>query len=137
MNIRSFIESLQKKYPEAVKLNDPAEPIPGGIDPLHELYALSDGLELPFGRIFSVDAALTRVNYKLFGVDWFCFGYNYAHTFWLCLWEAEDDDLWITAWDSDSKKPVGNAVWKTVEEFLSDTLKKYEAEKGKLRVTDV
>lgn len=127
MSLKTYIESLQQRYPRGVKLNSPLGTVPPYLEPLQELYALSDGLELPFGCIFTAERALQGSKSSLFLPDWFCFGWNGNHTFWLCLYEPDDNGLWLTSWCPESRKPIGEAVCKTVEEFLTAQAMEYQA----------
>ncbi len=92
--------------------------------PLRELYDFCDGASLPFGDIYPHSAAVAQSKRVPFRPDWFVFGRDRYFNFWLCAF-AEDDALWITAWDHEAGVEIDGAVWATPEEFLIETLEEY------------
>ncbi|HNX57681.1 MAG TPA: hypothetical protein PKK43_01175 [Spirochaetota bacterium] len=128
-DIKSYVESLINKYGSSVYMCNPnvdngeAGIIPGA---LKELYGFMSKASLPFGEIFSVEEALRQSERNPFKPDWFVFGKDRYFSFWLCLYNPDDEGLSFTSWDHDSGNEIDGAVWTDVISFLKDMEQEYE-----------
>lgn len=122
-DIKSYFESLVCNHGSSVSISTPeikhseAGTIP---DALIELYGFLSKASLPFGEIFSVEEALKQSERSPFAPDWFVFGKDRYFSFWLCLYNPDDEGLNFTSWDHDSGNEIDGAVWGDVISFFRD-----------------
>lgn len=92
-DIFSYIKKLESeydtmiKYKEARRKEDELKRVP---EALKELYKKTDGICLPFGRVYSLEEAIEHSNTDMYG-KCFCFGEDYLNEhIWLCLYEPNE-----------------------------------------------
>ncbi len=127
MTIENFLAKIPEKQKSLISRSPPLVSLPSGIPaPFHDLYLYSNGLDLPFGRLFNISQALKESARKPFNSKWFVFGKDNYFTYWLCALKPEDQNLWITTWDHGAGLGIdGELVWGSLEEFLIDELEEF------------
>lgn len=129
MSIDVFLSDLKKKYPDSVSMNKSLFVVPSDLpEPLKGIYALANGLDLPFGYVLPIERAVEESKNSPFSPDWFVFGKDHYFSFWLCAYKPDEDGAWITTWDHESRNEIDGAVWKTLEEFFAEMLDEHEAQ---------
>jgi len=125
--IEAYINNLKKKYDmvKIVECNSRKQNLKGIPDRLHDLYKTALEVELPFGRIFTVDRALKQSKNKPFSPNWFVFGQDNYFSFWLCSYSPDKEGLSFTYWDHESGNDIDGAVWPDLESFLQDLEEEY------------
>lgn len=124
--LEGFIEKMKQKYGSEVMLTEraPGFPLPDGIpEPLTELYTLYESAAFPFGEIFRAEDEDEQQRYFR-EQGWFCFGFDFYFSYWLCSYEPDGEGLWLTSWDHDSESDI-EAVYSDLTEFLSAMEKEY------------
>ncbi|MHC1748046.1 MAG: hypothetical protein AB9856_06600 [Cellulosilyticaceae bacterium] len=120
-NLKLYLERLQEKYGDTVKLNDARlkeielDKVP---KELQNLYKLVSQANLPFGKIFSVERAIKESENEPFKSKWFVFGKDNYFSFWLCSYEKDKEGLSFTSWDHESGSEIGEAADEDIVSFL-------------------
>lgn len=125
--LEEYISNLKKKYEDVkiVECNSKKQNLKGIPNILHDLYETVLEVELPFGRIFTVDIALEQSKNKPFSPNWFVFGRDNYFSFWLCSYSPDKEGLSFTYWDHESGNEIDGAVWPDLESFLQDLEDEY------------
>ncbi|NRT91291.1 hypothetical protein [Clostridium beijerinckii] len=128
-NIKSYFETLAKKYENEVSLTTPniengnLQQVP---DALHQLYKLTSSAKLPFGEIYSIEEVLKQSERSPFKPNWFVFGRDKYFSFWLCSFIEDEEGLSFTYWDHESGNEIDGAVWSDIVSFLEEIQSNYE-----------
>lgn len=126
MSFVNIIKDIRIKYPDLVICEAPLNEVNDRVPEIFKsIYTFANGINLPFGSIFSLDDAINKSKRLPFSPDWFVFGYDNYFTYWLCRY-SPDGDLWITTWDHESGNDIEEAVWPDLIEFLVEMLEEYE-----------
>lgn len=87
---------------------------------LQELYALGNGMRLPFGDIYTI-AQIQEISQKApFFPDWLVFGQDPFGGFWVCRKEPNAEGFSFTTWDHDFETEISEPIFATVLEVLDD-----------------
>src|SRR5262245_26180972 len=124
MSIRDDLHHLLQRI--AAETGDVCEPQPAaGLntdqdlpEALRSFYSETNGLELPFLKVFSVEQLPHMQGYVL-DSSWILFGQDYYFSFYLCAKTPSSDGALITTWDRESDAEVEPA-FRTVLELLND-----------------
>jgi hypothetical protein len=123
-NFEIYLDSLKRKYSDELEVSysddssiERLENVPNVLRPL---YSVISSAKLPFGQIFSIDEALKHSQRLPFIPDWFVFGKDKYFSYWICLYNEDDDGLSFTYWDHTSGNILEGAVWGDVVEFLQE-----------------
>lgn len=125
--IENYLNIIKEKYDgvRIIETNLKNPNLIGIPNILHGLYEIISEVELPFGRIFTVEQALEQSKNKPFSPNWFVFGRDNYFSFWLCSYSPDTEGLSFTYWDHESGNEIEEAVWPDLESFLQDLEEEY------------
>jgi hypothetical protein len=115
--VRGVFDQIDRETRFSVTLAKPATNLSEIPEPLRPLYAISDGVTLPFGDVYPALAFRT----ERFPSGWFCFGANHSFSFFLCHRSSSPS---ITTWDLESGTRI-EAVFDTAYDWLVDEYREY------------
>jgi hypothetical protein len=118
-NLKQLLGTFELELGFTTRLRAPAEAIETLPASLRPLYALSNGVDLPFGTIFPRAEQDHRC-----GPEWLCFGQDHYSTYYLCRCEPDPNGLSLAAWDHESRTPI-EATHADVEEWLESEYQRY------------
>lgn len=128
MGIQTIVENYKNQYGDRVETRSPLTEFKNIPKVLWEFYAYSNGIQLPFGIIYTKNVALEKSQRSPFLSDWFVFGFDGYFTFWLCRFDPDLESLSITTWDHESGNIIEDAIWKNLEEFIVEIHEEWEEE---------
>lgn len=118
-----YLNDLKTKYGDSVIVNNSnfnkeiLEKTPKALQPV---YKKISKLVLPSGEIFTIDTALKISEQAPFNPNWFVFGKDTYFSFWLCLYEPDENGLSFTYWDHESRNKIDEAVYPDLISFLQE-----------------
>ena len=77
-------------------------------------------VDLPYGRIYDLDLAITNSNRAPFSPDWFVFGQDNYFSFWLCYKRNNNCGHYFTYWDHESGLEIEAPIWDDLLSFLKE-----------------
>lgn len=102
-----------------------AERIPDSLPlVLKRFYRITNGIVLPFGRIFPVEGVVRAAQAQPMEPDWIVFGQDPHFTFWLCR-KTPWNGCSVTSWDHESRTEIGEPCWEEILDFLESEYEAY------------
>ena len=129
-DFEKYLEDIKIKYAESVKVipsEKKLELLKKIPDLLHPVYDIISSLELPFGQIFTIEEALKQSQKLPYKPDWFVFGKDKYFSFWICLFNKDEDGLSFTYWDHESGNEIDGAAWEDIVSFLEELEENYNS----------
>ncbi len=87
---------------------------------LQELYALGDGIDLPFGYVYTIAQIQEASKTAPFFPDWLVFGQDPYGVFWVCKKQPDAQGLSFTTWDHDFEEEIDDPIFADVLSLLDD-----------------
>lgn len=116
VDLQSFLEELVEKDMTPAKLED-IQTLPHA---LQELYAFGEGIDLPFGYVYTIAQIQENSKIAPFFPDWLVFGQDSYGVFWVCRKEPNAEGFSFTTWDHDFETEIDAPIFADVLSFLDD-----------------
>ncbi len=116
VDLQSFLEELVEKDMTPAKSED-IQTLPHA---LQELYALGEGIDLPFGYVYTIAQIQENSKIAPFFPDWLVFGQDPYGVFWVCRKEPNAEGFSFTTWDHDFETEIDAPIFADVLSFLDD-----------------
>jgi hypothetical protein len=115
--IRDVFAQIERETDVSITLAKPADNLSDVPEPLRPLYAISDGVALPFGDLYPVAGFRTEG----FPRGWVCFGADHYFSFFLCHKSSSPS---VTTWDHESGTEI-EAIFDGAYDWLVDQYREY------------
>lgn len=109
--IRDLFAQIELETGASINLTNPSGNVSELPRSLRSLYAVTDGVALPFGDIYPMDSFHTEG----FPPDWLCFGADHYFSYYLCHTSSRPS---ITSWDHESHTEI-EPVFDSAYEWLA------------------
>ncbi len=116
VDLKAFLEELAEDDLVPAK----AEALQSLPKALQALYALGEGIALPFGYLYTVAQIQEYSETEPFFPDWLVFGQDPYGVFWVCAKEPNAEGFSFTTWDHDFETTIDEPIFETVLELLDD-----------------
>lgn len=131
LSLARLVETMNAELGLSIALRAPAITSTPSMPPaLEEFYGITDGLDLPFLRLFSVHETLRQSPLLVQRDRWIHFGGDEALMLCLCRWSQDRGRPSVAVWHREGGEDV-QPVYSDIPTMLLDLYERYVLDSGK------
>lgn len=131
LSLARLVETMNAELGLSIAFRAPATASTPSMPPaLAELYAITDGLDLPFLKLFSVQETLRQSPFEINQERWIHFGGDDPLVLCLCRWSQDGSWPSIAVWNREEGKDV-KPIYSDVPTMIVDHYERYVLDTGK------